>query len=80
MSDPINLISTWFHNLLLGWGLSEGLVNFIGDLVGAGIVATVAMLIVILLIWVERKIAGRMQDRWDPIVPAPTGCCNPSLM
>ncbi len=77
MSDPINLISTWFHNLLLGWGLSEGLVNFIGDLVGAGIVATVAMLIVILLIWVERKIAGRMQDRLGPNRAGPYGLLQP---
>jgi NADH-quinone oxidoreductase subunit H len=77
MSDPINLISTWFHNLLLGWGLSEGFVNFIGDFIGAGIVATVAMLIVILLIWVERKIAGRMQDRLGPNRAGPYGLLQP---
>ena len=77
MSDPINLISTWFHSLLLGWGLPEGLVNFIGDFIGAGIVATVAMLIVILLIWVERKIAGRMQDRLGPNRAGPYGLLQP---
>jgi len=77
MSDPISLISTWFHNLLLGWGLPEGLVNFIGDFIGAGVVATVAMLVVIVLIWVERKVAGRMQDRFGPNRAGPYGLLQP---
>ncbi|RME07485.1 MAG: NADH-quinone oxidoreductase subunit NuoH [Anaerolineae bacterium] len=66
MGDPFALISQWFTNLLLGWGLSESAATVIRLLVGAVILATISMLTVVVLIWVERKLAGRLQDRPGP--------------
>jgi len=77
MSNPINLISEWFRGLLLGWGLSENLVNLISFAIGAVIVCLVAMGVVVLLIWVERKIAGRIQDRFGPNRAGPFGLLQP---
>ena len=77
MGDPINFISGWFNNLLLGWGFAENLVHLISSLIGAFIVAIVSLTTVIALIWVERKLAGRIQDRLGPNRAGPFGLLQP---
>lgn len=77
MGDPINLISAWFQNLLLGWGLDPGLITFISRLIGVVVIAIISLTTVILLIWVERKIAGRIQDRLGPNRAGPYGLLQP---
>jgi len=77
MSDPINLISEWFRELLLGWGLAPGLVQIISFVIGVVVVCMVAMGVVVVLIWVERKIAGRIQDRLGPNRAGPFGLLQP---
>ena len=77
MSDPINLISEWFRELLLGWGLAPNLVQILMYFIGAVVISMVAMGVVILLIWVERKIAGRIQDRLGPNRAGPFGLLQP---
>ncbi len=77
MSDPINLISEWFRELLLGWGLTPNLVQIINYFIGAVIISMVAMGVVVVLIWVERKVAGRIQDRLGPNRAGPFGLLQP---
>lgn len=77
MSNPVNLISEWFKQLLMGWGLSEILTSIIMYAIGAVVICMVAMGVVIVLIWVERKIAGRIQDRLGPNRAGPFGLLQP---
>ena len=77
MGDPINLISQWFQTLLLDLGIADNFVNIISQLIGAAIIAIVCLTTVIALIWVERKIAGRIQDRLGPNRAGPFGIFQP---
>lgn len=77
MGDPINAISQWFQGLLLGWGWAEWLVTVISLLIGAAVVAIVSLTTVIILIWVERKLAARIQDRLGPNRAGPFGLLQP---
>ncbi len=73
MADLINVIENWLKNLLLGWGAGEPLALFILQALGSVLVIIICFLIVIALIWVERKLAGRIQDRFGPNRAGPYG-------
>ena len=73
MADLINVIEDWIANLLLGWGASEELTLFLLQALGSVLVVVVCFVIVIALIWVERKLAGRIQDRFGPNRAGPFG-------
>ena len=73
ITDPINFIADWLTALLLGLGLSGGLVNVIITFLGVFVVANFGLLFVIFLIWLERKLAARIQDRIGPNRAGPYG-------
>ena len=71
--DPYTFIARWFQDFLTGLGLAPEGVHFISLLTGAFILATGAMVLVVMLIWIERKIVGRIQDRFGPNRVGPWG-------
>jgi NADH-quinone oxidoreductase subunit H len=80
MPEPQFSITNLFAYLydLLGYqlslaGLPEPLVFVIQSLVTIVVVATVALLIPVFTIWLERKVAGRFQDRLGPNRVGPYG-------
>ena len=77
MSNPILQISQWFENLLLGWGLADSFVMVLMQAIGAFVVIMVGFTSVIVLIWVERKLAARLQDRLGPNRAGPFGLLQP---
>lgn len=58
-------------------GMDAGLAEFISIFLGVVLVATFPLLVTILLIWVERKFAARIQDRIGPNRVGPFGLLQP---
>ena len=77
MTDPITLIAQWLEQLLNSWGLSSGWVDFIMALLGVVVVATFVLVMDIFLVWVERKVVARFQDRLGPNRLGPFGLIQP---
>ncbi len=75
--DPLNFLGQFMKDTLMGWGMPEALAQFLILLLGAFVLAVGAMMFVIFLIWLERKLIGRIQDRYGPNRVGPWGIIQP---
>src|SRR5512139_4028130 len=76
-NDPLKVAADWLLGIFTGWGMSETLALIIIGFLGVFLLIAILMVLDIFLVWVERKVVARFQDRLGPNRLGPFGLIQP---
>ena len=77
MQDPVGNLYNWLMGLLVSWGVNQAVSNILLTFVGIVILIVFAMVLDVFLVWIERKVVARFQDRLGPNRIGPWGIFQP---
>jgi NADH-quinone oxidoreductase subunit H len=75
--DPLKVAADWLLGIFAGWGMPEVAAQILIGFLGILILITLLMVLDIFLVWVERKVVSRFQDRIGPNRVGPFGLIQP---
>jgi len=76
-NDPLKVAADWLEGVFMGWGMEAVLAHVLVAFLGVLLLITVLMVLDIFLVWIERKVVARFQDRLGPNRVGPYGLIQP---
>jgi NADH-quinone oxidoreductase subunit H len=75
--NPVQAAGEWLSGIFVGWGMNADAAHVLAAFVGILVLISVVMVLDIFLVWTERKIVARFQDRIGPNRLGPFGLIQP---
>lgn len=76
-NDPLKVAADWLEGILATWGMNAVFAHVLVAFLGILLLITILMVLDIFLVWIERKVVARFQDRLGPNRVGPYGLIQP---
>jgi len=76
-NDPLKVAADWLFGIFTGWGMPELAAHILIGFLGIFVLISLLMVLDIFLVWIERKVVSRFQDRIGPNRVGPFGLIQP---